>query len=253
MSDARTVIVTGASSGVGASIATAFGALGWRVAVGARRSDRLAETAAAITAVGGVAFTHALDVTSPESIDAFFAASESELGGADVVINNAGVGIPGRIHELSVADLERELATNLLGPMLVTRRALPAMLEKRSGDVVFVSSMNAVAPRPFQVGYTAAKAGVEGLAQALRMDLEGTGVRTVILRLGPTISEFGLGWDSDVLLGVIESWQRWGFMRHMGMLEAARVAEAVVAAVTAARGIQFDVIQVNPEAPPTEK
>ena len=252
MSDVRTVIVTGASSGVGASIATAFGALGWRVAVGARRSDRLAETAAAITAAGGVAFRHALDVTSHESIDAFFAASESELGPADVIINNAGVGIPGRIHELSVADLERELATNLLGPMLVTRRALPAMLEKRSGDVVFVSSMNAVAPRPFQVGYTAAKAGVEGLAQALRMDLEGTGVRTVILRLGPTISEFGLGWDSDVLLGVIESWQRWGFMRHMGMLEAARVAEAVVAAVTAARGIQFDVIQVNPEAPASE-
>lgn len=253
MSDVRTVLVTGASSGVGASIATAFGALGWRVAVGARRSDRLAETATAITAAGGVAFTHALDVTSPESIDAFFAASEAELGAADVVINNAGVGIPGRIHELSVADLERELATNLLGPMLVTRRALPAMLEKRSGDVVFVSSMNAVAPRPFQVGYTAAKAGVEGLAQALRMDLEGTGVRTVILRLGPTISEFGLGWDSNVLLGVIESWQRWGFMRHMGMLEAARVAEAVVAAVTAPRGIQFDVIQVNPEAPPTEE
>jgi NADP-dependent 3-hydroxy acid dehydrogenase YdfG len=244
--------VTGASSGVGASIAAAFGALGWRVAIGARRTDRLAETAMAITAAGGRVFSHALDVTNPDSIDAFFAASEVELGAADVVVNNAGVGIPGRIHELPVADLERELATNLLGPMLVTRRALPGMLEKRSGDVVFISSMNAVAPRPFQAGYTAAKAGVEGLAHALRMDLEGTGVRTVILRLGPTISEFGLGWDSNVLLGVIETWQRWGFMRHMGMLDAARVAESVVTVVTAPRGVQFDVIQVNPEAPASE-
>ena len=252
MSESRTVIVTGASSGVGAAIAAAFGALGWRVAIGARRSERLAETAVAIESAGGRAFAHALDVTSPDSIDAFFAASESALGTADVVVNNAGVGIPGRIHELAVAELEREIATNLLGPLLVTRRALPAMLEKRLGDVVFVSSMNAVAPRPFQVGYTAAKAGVEGLAQALRMDLEGTGVRTVILRLGPTMSEFGLAWDSTVLLGVIESWQRWGFMRHTAMLDAARVAEAVVAAVTAPRGVQFDVIQVNPEAPVSE-
>ena len=249
MSEPRTVVVTGASSGVGAAIAAAFGTLGWRVAVGARRSDKLQETARAIDAAGGKAFAHALDVTSAESIDAFFTATESALGAIDVIVNNAGIGVPGRIHELGVADLERELATNLLGPLLVTRRALPAMLERKLGDVVFISSMNAVAPRPFQVGYTAAKAGVEGLAQALRMDLEGTGVRTVILRLGPTISEFGLGWDSDVLLGVIESWQRWGFMRHMGMLDAARVAEAVVAAVTAPRGVQFDVIQVNPEAP----
>jgi NADP-dependent 3-hydroxy acid dehydrogenase YdfG len=253
MSEARTVIVTGASSGVGAAIASAFGGLGWRVAIGARRAEKLADTAAAVAGAGGKVFSHALDVTVPDSIDAFFAATEAALGAADVVINNAGIGVPGKIHELGVADLERELATNLLGPMLVTRRALPAMLERRAGDIVFVSSMNAVAPRPYQAGYTASKAGVEGLAHALRMDLEGTGIRTSILRLGPTFSEFGLGWDSDLLLGVIESWQRWGFMRHMGMLDATRVAEAVVAAVTAPRGVQFDVIQVNPEAPPPEE
>ncbi len=252
MSDARTVVVTGASAGVGAAIATAFGALGWRVAVGARRLDRLAGTADAVTSAGGRVFSHALDVTSPTSIDAFFAAMEAEIGAADTVVNNAGVGVPGRIHELAVSELERELATNLLGPMLVTRRALPSLLERRTGDIVFVSSRNAVAPRPYQAGYTASKAGVEGLAQALRMDLEGTGIRTSILRLGPTFSEFGLGWDSDLLLGVIETWQRWGFMRHMGMLDAARVAEAVVAAVVAPRGVQFDVIQLNPEAPASE-
>jgi NADP-dependent 3-hydroxy acid dehydrogenase YdfG len=251
VSDIRNVVVTGASSGVGAAIAAGFGALGWQVAVGARRSDRLAETARTVAAVGGRAFAHVLDVTDADSIDAFFAAAEAALGPIDVVVNNAGIGIPGRIHELEVAALEAELATNLLGPMLVTRRVLPSMLERKCGDIVFVSSMNAVAPRPFQVGYTAAKAGVEGLAQALRMDLEGTGVRTVTLRLGPTSSEFGFGWDSDVLLGVIESWQRWGFMRHTGMLDPDRVAEAVIAAVTAPRGIQFDVIQVNPEAPIT--
>ena len=109
--------------------------------------------------------------------------------------------------------------------------------------------MNSVAPRPFQAGYTAAKAGVEGFASALRMDLEGTGVRAITLRLGPTRSEFGYAWNPETMVRVLESWQRWGFLRHHDMLDGGRVAEAVLAAVTAPRGVQFDVIQVNPEAP----
>ena len=92
MSESKTVVVTGASSGVGAAIAAAFGTLGWRVAVGARRSDKLEETARAIKAAGGKAFAHALDVTSAESIDAFFAASEAAFGAIDVIVNETAPG-----------------------------------------------------------------------------------------------------------------------------------------------------------------
>ena len=249
MSERRTAVVTGASSGVGAAIATAFGALGWSVALGARRTERLADTARAVEAVGGRAVAVHLDVTRADSIEEFFATAEAALGAIDVVVSNAGVGIPGRIHELAVAEIESELATNLLGTMLVARRALPSMLERRHGDLLFVSSMNSVAPRPFQAGYTAAKAGVEGFASALRMDLEGTGVRAITLRLGPTRSEFGYAWNTDVMVRVLESWQSWGFLRHHDMLDGERVAEAVVAAVTMPRGVQVDLIQLNPEAP----
>lgn len=249
MNDRRNVLVTGASSGVGAAVASAFGALGWSVVVGARRLERLAETARAIEAAGGTAMVVPLDVTRPGSIDACFQAAEAKLGAIDVIVNNAGIGIPGFITELGAEDLERELATNLLGPMLVTRRALPAMLEQRCGDLVFVSSMNAVLPRPLQAGYTAAKAGIEGFAAALRMDLEGTGVRAITLRLGPTYSEFGFGWSPDVTVRVVESWQRWGLLRHTAMMAPERAAETIVAAVTAPRGAQMDVIQLNPEAP----
>lgn len=250
MSPMRTAVVTGASAGIGAAIARALGALGWSVALGARRTALLDEVAAGVEAAGGRAFSHALDVTDPRSIDAFFGAAESALGPVDVLVNNAGIGVPGLLHEVPVADLERELRTNLFGPMLVTRRALPAMIERQRGDVVFISSMNVVEPRPFQAGYTAAKAGIEGMAQVLRRELEGTGVRATIVRPGATRSEFGFGWEPDILVRVIDSWKEWGFMRHMDMMDGEQVALAVVAAVTAPPGLHMDVIQVNPERAP---
>ncbi len=249
MTERRTALVTGASSGIGAAVARAFGDLGWSVAIGARRMDRLMDVAHAVASAGGRPFAQHLDVTKADSVDAFFAAAEAEVGAVDVLVNNAGMSIPGLLHELSVADLEAELATNLLGPLLVTRRELPSMLARKQGALVFVSSMNVVEPRPLQVGYTAGKMGVEGLARTLRKDLEGTGVRAVIVRPGPTRSEFGLAWKSSILMRVIESWQHWGFLRHNEMLDPAHVAAAVVQAATAPAGASMDVIQVTPEGP----
>jgi NAD(P)-dependent dehydrogenase (short-subunit alcohol dehydrogenase family) len=247
VSGPRTAIVTGASSGIGAAIARALGTLGWTVALGARRTDLLREVGGGVEAAGGRTFAHTLDVTDAASIDAFFTATEAALGAVDVLVSNAGIGVPGLLHEVPVVDLERELRTNLLGPMLITRRALPSMLERRQGDLVFISSMNVVEPRPFQLGYTAGKAGLEGMAQTLRRDLEGTGVRATIVRPGATRSEFGFGWHPDILVRVLDSWKRWGFLRHMDMMESEQVALAVVAAVTAPPGLRMDVIQVNPE------
>ena len=179
--------------------------------------------------------------------DGFFAAAEAALGSIDVLVSNAGVGVPGLIHEVSAADLERELRTNLLGPMWITRRALPAMLAGGRGDLVYVSSMNVVEPRPFQAGYTAGKAGLEGLVHTLRKDLEGTGVRATIVRPGATRSEFGFGWEPDILVRVLDAWKAWGYLRHMDMMDGEQVALAVVHAVTAPPGLSMDVIQVNPE------
>src|SRR5205085_11655226 len=209
----------GASSGVGPATALAFASAGGSVALGARRTDRLAGTAAAAKAAGGKIFAHDLDVTRPESIDAFFAAAEAELGAIDTLVNNAGIGRPGPLHEVAIEDLRAEIETNLFGTMLVTRRALPSMIANGRGDVVFLSSMSVAEQRPLQVGYTASKAGVEGMASVLRKDLEGTGVRSTVIRLGATRSEFGLGWNPEALLKGIETWQRWGFMRHREMIE----------------------------------
>jgi len=253
MSARRTAVVTGASSGIGAAIARALGALGWSVALGARRTELLEDVARGVASAGGRPLAHALDVTDEAGIDAFFTATESAFGAVDVVVSNAGIGLPGLLHEVPVANLERELRTNLLGPMLVARRALPAMLAGKRGDLVFISSMNVVEPRPFQLGYTAAKAGLEGMAQVLRRDLEGTGVRATIVRPGATRSEFGFGWEPEILMRVIDSWKAWGFMRHLDMMEGDQVALAVVHAVTAPPGLHMDVIQVNPERAPSRE
>lgn len=245
--ESRTVVVTGASSGIGEATARALGALGWPVAIGARRVDRLKEIAGAIQTAGGSAFQHPLDVSVPQSIDDFFDAVEKELGSPDVVVNNAGVGIPRLLHEARVEELQTEIAINLLGPMLVSRRAIPALVEKGRGDLVFISSHNAVAPRTFQAGYTASKAGVEGLARVLQMELEGTGVRSTIVRPGPTSSEFGASYGPELTRRMLASWKHWGIVRQLHWMPAESVARAVVSVVTAPPGMHIDLVQVMPE------
>ncbi len=249
MDEPRVAIVTGASSGIGAATALALGRLGWQVALGARRLERLHEVARQVEEAGGRAFDHALDVTQPESIDRFFAAAEDMLGVPDAVVSNAGVGFPHLLHEAPVEALETELATNLLGPMLVARRAIPGMRARGGGDLVFVSSLNAVVPRTFQAAYTASKMGVEGLARVLQLELEGTGVRSTIVRPGPTGTEFGRGWSPDAARRVLASWRRGGLQRDLTWLPAESVAAAVVAVVTAPPGTHFDLLQVVPENP----
>src|SRR5688500_5730416 len=98
-------MVSGASSGIGRATAAALGELGWAVALGARRDDRLEEAAAEVADAGAEPFAHHLDVTDPASVDQFFTASEDELGPVDVLVNNAGMSIPGELHRAAVDDV----------------------------------------------------------------------------------------------------------------------------------------------------
>jgi NADP-dependent 3-hydroxy acid dehydrogenase YdfG len=243
-------MVTGASSGIGRTIAPALGALGWPVAVGARRLDRLEETAGEVKAAGAEAFAHPLDVTDPRSVDEFFDAAERALGPVGVLVNNAGMATPGQLHTLPVAALEQQVATNLLGPMYLSRRAVASMLERGTrGDLVFVSSDATRHPRPRMAAYGATKAGVELLAHSLALELEGTRIRSTVVRLGPTISEFGFGWDRHALEDLMRYWPRFGLQRHSGYLQPEDAARAVVFVVTSPEGTHLDTIEVQPEAP----
>jgi NADP-dependent 3-hydroxy acid dehydrogenase YdfG len=242
--------VTGASSGIGRAIACVFGAKGWKVAVGARRDLRLEATAAEIDAAGGTPYVHVLDVTDVHSIDNFFAAAERALGPVDILVNNAGASTPGRFHTITDAALRCEVETNLLGPMLLSQRAITALLARGApGDIVFISSDATRHQRPRMAAYSATKAGIELLAQSLAMELEGTGIRSTVVRVGPTVSEFGARWPVEELDELMQYWPRYGLQRHTGYLRAEDVARAVTTVVTAPPGVHVDTIEVQPEAP----
>jgi NADP-dependent 3-hydroxy acid dehydrogenase YdfG len=262
MADARsrTALITGASAGLGAAIALEMAARGWKISIGARREYRLAETAEGARARGAAAvYAGVLDVTDDASVERFFEASERALGAADVIVNNAGAS---RFHWLAETDtrwLRREIETNLIGPILVTQRALaPLLAAATDGDVVMVSSDAVRRPRPGQLAYGASKAGLENYAEALGMALEGTGIRVIRLRLGPAISEFSVTWDLtlETVQKRTEHWAAFGLRDarmlaadNLGLLTPDDVAREVVHAVTRPRHVLLDTIELQPAVP----
>jgi NAD(P)-dependent dehydrogenase (short-subunit alcohol dehydrogenase family) len=247
--DRRPAVVAGASSGIGAETAKALAAAGYPVALGARRVDRCEELAAAIRADGGEAVAHPLDVSSTGSVADFAEKVIADLGDVEVVISNAGLLGPGKIIEVDTERFGREIDVNLLGPHRLVRAFVPAMVERRRGDILFVSSDVAVRARPFMAAYSASKAGLEGLANALQMELEGTGVRASVVRPGPTWSEMGMDWDPEEAAFVLNQWVKWGHARHPHFLKARAVADAITTVVSAPRGVHISPVDVNPEAP----
>ena len=247
--DRRPAVVTGASSGIGAATALRLAAAGHPVALGARRVDRCEELTARIRDGGGEAVAHPLDVTDTESVTAFAKAVAADLGDVEVVVSNAGAVAPGTIHEVEPERFACEVDLNLVGAQRLVRAFVPGMVERRRGDIVFVSSDVAVRARPFMSAYAAAKWGLEGLAHAMQMELEGTGVRASIVRPGPTWSEMGTDWADDQAAHVLEQWVRFGLARHPHFLKPAAVAEAIAAVVSAPRGVHLNLVEVSPEAP----
>ncbi|WP_134738960.1 SDR family oxidoreductase [Nocardioides sp. 503] len=245
----RPAVVTGASSGIGAATALVLAAAGHPVALGARRAERCEEVAAQVREGGGEASVHPLDLTDAESVTDFARAVTADLGDIEVVVSNAGAVAPGTTHEVDTERFARELDLNILGAHRLVRAFVPGMVERRRGDLVFVSSDVAVRPRPFMSSYAAGKWGLEGMAQAMQMELEGTGVRASIVRPGPTWSGMGTDWADDEAAFVLDQWVRFGLARHGHFMKPTAVAEAIATVVGAPRGVHLNLIEVSPEAP----
>lgn len=249
---AGVVAVSGAGTGIGQAIALAFAASGWRVAIGGRRVDRLAETAALVTKAGGTALAHELDVTDADSVERFFTATEADLGTVTAVINNAATARYGPVDEFSPAEIQIEIATKLIGGLFMARRAIQAMRrDDIGGDIVFITSLAGVEPWPFHLPYAAANAGVEHAARTLRLELEGSGIRVNVLRCGETKgTEFGFReMESGRMIGATEQWFRRGLLRHNGIMTPDDVARAIFDTVTLPSNYQYDVVAVRPTAP----
>lgn len=245
----RPAVVTGASSGIGAATALTLAARGHPVALGARRVERLEELVGRIRDDGGEAVACPLDVTDDESVAGFVDKVTADLGDIETVVSNAGVVNAGHLARVTTDQVAGELDVAVLGAHRLVRAFVPSMVERRRGDLVFVSSDVAVRARPFVAGYAAGKWGLEGLVHALQMELEGTGVRAGIVRPGPTHSEMGSDWADDDAADVLTGWVRFGHARHPHFLQPQAIADAIAFVVDAPRGTHVNLIEVAPEAP----
>jgi len=188
------VLITGASSGFGAAAASAFGALGCNLLLGARRLDRLEAAAAAARQAGAPqALVHALDVTTTASVEDFVQWARSKTGAVDVLINNAG-----GAHGLDTVaagkdeDWEATLQLNVLGLLRVTRAVLPLIPKDTGSSILNLGSIAGRFAYEGGAAYCAAKAAELKITQVLRLELSGTGIRVSSIDPGMARTEFGL-------------------------------------------------------------
>ncbi len=247
----RPAVVTGASSGIGQATAKALAADGHPVVLGARRVAECEDTASAIRADGGEAVAIHLDLADGTSIERFAAAAVDTLGSVEILVSNAALNIAGAVLDTDPEAFDGVLAVNLSGTHRLVRALAPSMVERRRGDIVFVTSDVAERPRPSMAAYVTSKWGLEGYVHSLQMELEGTGVRATIVRPGPTLTGMGMDWDPEVTGEVIEQWAAWGFARHSNFMRPAGVAQAITSVVALPRGTHATVIELQPEAPLT--
>ncbi len=173
MTDARTVLVTGGTRGIGAAIAAEFVAAGHRVAITARSGEG-PEGTLAVRA----------DVTDGASLDAAFAEVEERLGPVEVVVANAGITRDALLLRMSDEDFETVVDTNLTGAFRVVRRATRGMVRARFGRVILISSVTGLYGNAGQVNYAASKSGLVGVARSITRELGSRGITANVVAPG---------------------------------------------------------------------
>src|SRR3954470_9332444 len=187
--DGRVAAITGASSGIGEATALELARSGAAVAVGARRKQRLDSLVGGIESDGGRALAFELDVADETQCRAFIEGANEQLGGLDVLLNNAGVMLLGPVEDADVDEWRRMVDVNLLGLLYCTHAALPLMHAAGGGDVVNVSS---VAGRRAGAGaavYNLTKFGVTAFSEALRQEALHHGIRVTCVEPGMVDTE----------------------------------------------------------------
>jgi short-subunit dehydrogenase len=202
------VVITGASSGIGAATAVAFARHGARLELAARRVDRLNEVADRCRGAGSPEVNvRQVDVAQHAEARALVAAVLRSHERLDVLVNNAGTGWVGRFHQMPEEKIDELIAVNLRSVMSTTQAALPWMLERRRGVIINVASVTGFRASPYSAVYSATKHGVVGLSHALRGELSGTGVKVCAVYPGVTAgTEFFHGSERPVGPRYSASW-----------------------------------------------
>jgi NADP-dependent 3-hydroxy acid dehydrogenase YdfG len=180
----RTVLITGASSGIGRALALEYGARGCHVALLARRQTELDAVAEGVRQRGGTATPFAVDVADAAAAAQAVKAAETALGGLDMVVANAGVGHHGHAARLKWDDVERTIDVNIKGAMATLCAAIPIMLAQQHGHLVGVTSLAGKRALPEASVYSASKAALSTFLEGLRIDLASAGIKVTDVQPG---------------------------------------------------------------------
>ncbi len=180
----RTVVITGASSGIGEDVALGFARQGARVALLARRKSMLDDLAGRINDKGGRAVALACDVTKRTDVDTALEHVMRSFKRVDILVNSAGIMIPSEVEKLKLADLEKMMSVNVYGALNAMQATIPIMRRQGRANIVNIASLAGRRGMSPLGGYSATKFAMVGLTEALRMELFGTGVRVSLVMPG---------------------------------------------------------------------
>ena len=238
--DGKVALITGASSGIGEATAIALAIAGAKVAIAARRADRLSALAKAIGDAGGQALEIVADVTKPSDIARMIDTVVEEFDRLDILVNNAGVMLLSPLAEARGDDLRQMVEINLIALMELTRLALPH-LKASKGHIVNISSVAGRVANPGASGYAATKFGVVAFSEAVRREVYADKVRVTVIEPGLVLTELGDHITNPGMKAGLE--QRKAAMEG---LEAEDIAAAVLYAVTQPARVNVNEILLRP-------
>jgi clavulanate-9-aldehyde reducatase len=240
----KVIAVTGASSGIGEATALACARAGAAVSLAARRTKRLEALARRIESDGGRALPVTADVGEEEQARSFIERTHRDLGGLDVLVNNAGVMLLGPIDGAPTEEWRRMIHINVMGTLYCTHAALAIMRPQRSGHIVNVSSVGGRVVGHYSGVYSLTKFGIGAFSEALRRESMDAGIRVTLIEPGRVETELREHVRPEVLAEIA------GGFSGVTPLRAEEIADAIVYALTQPANVSFSELLVRPSTSP---
>ena len=236
----KVVVITGASSGLGASTAELLARHGAKVVLGARRKDRIDAVVQEISVAGGTAIGFAADVTKRADVEALIQGAVDRFGRVDVLVNNAGIMPIAPIQLLKVEEWDRQIDVNIRGVLYGVAAALPHMQKQQSGHIINLASVTGI--KVFAPGgtvYSATKFAVRALTEGLRMELHAANIRCTMISPGAIASELQDGSSDPSSATFVKEFYKIA-------IPADAVARAVLYAIAQPADVEIDEVVLRP-------
>lgn len=202
----KVAFITGAGRGIGKAVAIALANEGVNVGLLARTEEALKEVVTEVEALGVKAAYASVDVSSLEEVNQAIASLTNELGKADILINNAGIGKFESLLDMNPEEWKKIIDVNLMGPYYVTRAVLPQLIEKNGGDIINISSTNGLNGAATSSAYSASKFGLIGMTESLAQEVRRNNIRVTSLTPSTVATELAV--QTDLIKGSAEKYMQ---------------------------------------------